>query len=490
MSKRVAVIGLDGMPWHVLNRLFEYNAMPNLKRIIKSSLRGILKSTVPPWTPPAWTSIATGVNPGKHGIFSFVKLTNDYNSRILNSGDVRYPRIYEMLALLGLKSVSINLPLTSPIAKIKGTTVISDWMSPNLTFYPTSIKKYAKSYHPYIISHLHKAPNYFHRLLNESSSRVDAVNAMMEELDWDLFLVIYSEPDNIMHEDYRGLINNRNEIALRILNKIDETIREAVRLSDLVLILSDHGFSEFNYLISVNTLLYNLGLAFKTWRGGSVEKIVDHASGEKGAIKRIQVPVRLYGLLSFKPLKLLLKRIFRLLSGRELRARLPGVNIKDSTAFYLFQFRGIWVKDKKLVDPLIRIIKNVEGIKNVWRREELFHGPYVSLAPHIVLSPDYDNSYQLHSSSIYPKLIMKTTVYDHHPHGIFIAYGREVSPGWIGNVNCEDIVPTILNYLELPIPVDTDGKIIKEVSTPPKKIRYYNYLNHWRLVKHLHKLKM
>ena len=85
---------------------------------------------------------------------------------------------------------------------------------------------------------------------------------------------------------------------------------------------------------------------------------------------------------------------------------------------------------------------------------------------------------------------MKSTVYDHHPNGIFIAHGREVSPGWIGNVNCEDIVPTILNYLELPIPVDTDGKIIKEVSTPPKKIRYYNYLNHWRLVKHLHKLKM
>lgn len=488
MSKRVAVIGLDGIPWHILNKLLEYNAMPNLRKIIKNSLRGVLKSTVPPWTPPAWTSITTGVNPGKHGVFGFVKLTKNYNTRIINSLDVHYPRIHEMVALAGLKSVCINLPLTYPIAKINGVTVISDWMSPNLTFYPRSIESYVKDYHPYTISHLHKAPNYFYRLLNECYLRVKAVNSIMEELNWNLFLVVYSEPDNVMHEDYRGTING-NRIILRIFRKIDETIGRAIRLSDIVFIVSDHGFSEFSRLISINTLLYKLGIAVKTWKK-SIKEFIHHPKKGESGISHIRVPTKLYRILSLKPMKVLIKRFFKLLSkGKELRAQLPSVDIKYSTAFYLSHFNGVWVKDQKLLNPLIYAIKSIKGIKDVWRREELFHGPYVNLAPHIMFSPDYNNGYQLYSSNIYPDIIIENTVYDHHPDGIFVVYGHEVSPGWIGSVRCEDIVPTILNYLRLPVPIDTDGKIIKEVSILPKKLRYYNYLGHWLLIRQLYKLK-
>jgi predicted AlkP superfamily phosphohydrolase/phosphomutase len=473
------------MSWYILDKLFKYDAMPNLKRIAKNSLRGVLKSTVSPYTPPAWTSIAAGVNPGKHGIFGFIKLTNNCGSRVLNSNDVRYPRIHEMVALAGLKSVCINLPLTYPIIKMRKIMVISDWMSPNLTFYPKSIKNYAKDYHPYLISHIHKAPNYFNRLLNESTFRVNAVNSMMEELDWNLFWVIYSEPDNVMHENYNGIINGY-ETALKIFSKIDETIEKAVQLADLVIILSDHGFSKFNYLISVNTLLYKLGLVVKTWKK-PIKEFVDHPKGE---IRHIRVPVKLYGILSLKPIKFLSKKIFRLLSGgRELRGQLPCVDVKRSIAFYLSHFNGVWVKNQNLIEPLINAIRDVKGVKNVWKREKIFHGPYVNLAPHIIFSPDYDDGYQTYSSSIYPDIVVKNTVYDHHPDGIFIASGRKISSEWIGHVKCEDIVPTILNYLELPIPIDTDGKIIKGIPAPRKKVRYYNYLNHWLLIKPLHKLK-
>jgi len=88
MKKRVAVIGLDGMAWHILHRLFTYDAMPNLKKLSEKSLKGVLKSTIPPCTPPAWTSIATGVNPGKHGIFNFITLNENYETRLVTSEDV------------------------------------------------------------------------------------------------------------------------------------------------------------------------------------------------------------------------------------------------------------------------------------------------------------------------------------------------------------------------------------------------------------------
>jgi predicted AlkP superfamily phosphohydrolase/phosphomutase len=135
MKKRVVVIGLDGMAWHILNKLFKWNIMPNLKRITQKSLKGTLESTIPPESGPAWTSLATGVNPGKHGVFGFTIPTKDYNGiKILNSRDVKYLRIHEMVAVQNLKSICVNQILTYPIKKFPGSYVITDWLSPEIRY--------------------------------------------------------------------------------------------------------------------------------------------------------------------------------------------------------------------------------------------------------------------------------------------------------------------------------------------------------------------
>lgn len=488
MSKRVAVIGLDGMPWHILIKLVKNGAMPNLKKIMSHSTKGILKSTIPPITPTAWTSMTTGVNPGKHGVFGFMKLTKGSDLSILNSYDVRYPRLHEMVALMGLKSLCVNLPLTYPIYKIRNIHVISDWMAPILSFYPEKLRKYAAIYPEYMLYHFWSGQEALQNLFEDSIKRVEAINIMIEELNWNVAWIVYTEPDNIFHGWYEDVFTNN--MILGIFKKIDETIEKAVNLSDLVMIVSDHGFSKFDYLLSINTLLYKLGFASKTWKRKIKE--VDHRPIKfKEKRVKIRIPSEIYKFLSLKQVKFVLKKVFSFLSGgKDIRAEIPSIDLEKSKAFYLSHTNGIWVKTHTLIKQIIESLRKTEGIKGVWRREEVFHGPYVSLAPHILISPDYDNGYQLHSSSIYPDVIMKSTVYDHHPDGIFIAYGQEVSPGWVGNINCEDIVPTILNYLNLPLPVDTDGKIIKGISSTPKKVRYYNYLNHWLLSRRLYKLKI
>ena len=70
MSK-VLLLGIDGITYNVLDPAFEAGHMPNYKALLDRSASGYLTSTVPPYTPPGWTSIFTGVNPGKHGIFGF-----------------------------------------------------------------------------------------------------------------------------------------------------------------------------------------------------------------------------------------------------------------------------------------------------------------------------------------------------------------------------------------------------------------------------------
>ncbi|MFQ5821938.1 MAG: alkaline phosphatase family protein, partial [Candidatus Heimdallarchaeota archaeon] len=86
MEKRVIIIGLDGMPWHILELLIDRGVMPNLKNVVKKGARGTLKSTIPPYTSASWTSISTGVNPGKHGIFDFQSFRNQsYERTLVNS---------------------------------------------------------------------------------------------------------------------------------------------------------------------------------------------------------------------------------------------------------------------------------------------------------------------------------------------------------------------------------------------------------------------
>ena len=145
-EKKIAIIGLDGMSWPILEKLFKHKVMPTLENIAGKSLKGILKSTIPPNSATAWTSIATGVNTGKHGIFSFTTFDENYRTRILSSADVCIPRIHEIIALRGMRSVGINVPLSYPIKKIEGSTIITDWLAPKLSYYPDSIEKYANNY--------------------------------------------------------------------------------------------------------------------------------------------------------------------------------------------------------------------------------------------------------------------------------------------------------------------------------------------------------
>lgn len=77
MSKKVLIIGLDGGCWKVFDTFIERGYMPNLRALKETGVSGILKSTIPPITPAAWTSFQTGTKPGKHGIFDFIQFNKE-----------------------------------------------------------------------------------------------------------------------------------------------------------------------------------------------------------------------------------------------------------------------------------------------------------------------------------------------------------------------------------------------------------------------------
>lgn len=85
-NHKVAVIGLDGATFDLLNPWINQGKLPTFKKLMDMGCWGPLESTLPPLSPPAWTSFMTGKNPGKHGIFDFILILQKKapDSSILN----------------------------------------------------------------------------------------------------------------------------------------------------------------------------------------------------------------------------------------------------------------------------------------------------------------------------------------------------------------------------------------------------------------------
>ena len=71
-TSKVLVLGIDALDPQVMRKLISEGKLPNFKNLSKRGSFQELATSYPPETPVAWTTIATGTNPGEHGLFDFV----------------------------------------------------------------------------------------------------------------------------------------------------------------------------------------------------------------------------------------------------------------------------------------------------------------------------------------------------------------------------------------------------------------------------------
>jgi len=125
-SERAFVLGLDGVPWRLIEQWSDEGELPNFARMREEGASGTLESTRPPTTPLAWPSIATGVWPDKHGIYGFQNLSSEYSHEMYTSRDLQQPALWEQL---GPAHVG-NVPMTYPVSEIDGT-MVTGMMTPS-----------------------------------------------------------------------------------------------------------------------------------------------------------------------------------------------------------------------------------------------------------------------------------------------------------------------------------------------------------------------
>lgn len=136
MQKKVIVIGLDGLEPTIVESMLERGELPNLARIRTSGFYSRLRTTYPAQTPVAWSSFATGTNPGGHGIFDFI--SRDPQTYLPDAALSHFERpknafslprvvnqrkgepLWNVLSRAGIPSVVLRCPCTFPPDEING----------------------------------------------------------------------------------------------------------------------------------------------------------------------------------------------------------------------------------------------------------------------------------------------------------------------------------------------------------------------------------
>ena len=125
----LAVVGIDALDPELLRRWRD--DLDTLGRLVDAGGSGRIESSYPPLSIPAWPTLYTGKQGGKHGVYGFTRSEPDgYDRRPLNFDDIHAETLWEILDAAGLSCGVVNVPLTFPPSDLENGFVIAGWPSP------------------------------------------------------------------------------------------------------------------------------------------------------------------------------------------------------------------------------------------------------------------------------------------------------------------------------------------------------------------------
>ncbi len=70
---KAVVLGIDALDKRLVDQYMAEGHLPNLEKLAQSGHYSALETSYPPMSPTAWSTMITGLNPGKTGIFGFLR---------------------------------------------------------------------------------------------------------------------------------------------------------------------------------------------------------------------------------------------------------------------------------------------------------------------------------------------------------------------------------------------------------------------------------
>lgn len=283
LIKRLLVIGIDGGTWRVLDPLLAANKLPNLKKLMTKGAFGILESTIPPFTTPAWNSLLTGLTPHSLGIYNFMHWSRDSYDREPYFENVRQrPTLFDVLADEGFKITALNVPSVHSAATVRGLCV-AGFLYRNVTeiFGPPLLKELIeKRFGRYDVDIVDvdkstgkvtdRASNVAERIFDLTERRCAIAEYLLTDFEWHFAFLVFTGSDRIQHKLW-----TRKDIISKYFIFLDQCIGKLLDVcpeNTGIVILSDHGFGPQERVFCLNDWLIQEGYLTLTEEGDSIAR--------------------------------------------------------------------------------------------------------------------------------------------------------------------------------------------------------------------------
>jgi predicted AlkP superfamily phosphohydrolase/phosphomutase len=282
--QRVAVLGLDGVPFSLLKQLMDWGVMPRMAAAASSGTFVPMRTDLPAISSVAWTSFMTGSSPGEHGIFGFTDLKpGEIALHLPSFDDIRRPAIWHELS--SRRSVIVNLPFTYPARSLNGV-LVSGFVAPifERAVYPEHLMQKLRSLNYRIDVNVDKGRQNRRFLVTDLFETFNAHTHCMEDLlvseFWDLFIGVITGTDRLHHFLFDAALNPGHPFHkdfLEYYRSIDAFVGKFMDLvgsTTRLVLLSDHGFTDLKIQIYLNSILRSLGyLSFRNPNAGTLENL-------------------------------------------------------------------------------------------------------------------------------------------------------------------------------------------------------------------------
>ena len=506
---RVLVVGLDGVCFPVLDPMIGGGLLPNIAKLKERSAVAPLESQLPPWTPSAWPSLYTGVNPGKHGVYDFLHF-DGYDWDLVNRSHVKEHAIWELLSMEGYSSVVLNVPVTNPPIEFDGV-LVPGYMAPESpTCHPNEtweeLNEQLGEYSLYNVLLDDEATEEERKsdLTKLVEMRGHAFCYLVGKHDPDFGFVQFQQCDTVFHE-----FPEDTETIQSVYTSIDEQVGSILDACDpdVTLLVSDHGIGPMEgYEFRVNNYLRDEGFVTTTigesgmpaWKElarnppgtdevdstngwTSLQRVIEGAARVGFTSQRIATVLDRLGL---KDLVLRTVPIDLVRSGTEqvdfpssiayMRSR-PEMGVRLNVEGREPNGVVSQTNYEEVRTAVIDSLKQVDTpdgdpvFSRVCPREEVFEGPYMEDAPDIVTVPNRFDHYL--RARIRPNRFAKPfEPWEHKLEGVVMISGEDIDQQKdISGAHLFDITPTILALFDLAIGERMDGAPIPVVTKTGKR---------------------
>ena len=439
---KIFIVGIDGGTLKLVKPWVNQGKLPTFAHIMQNGASGELMSTIQPISASAWSSFATGKNPGKHGILDFVKSTPfSYKVQFVNASARDGKTLWRILSENGATVGVMNVPVTFPPEQVNGF-LIAGMLSPSLGsqfMFPdgllkeinSNVGKYVIDVDVPNISGGDKREIFLNKAMEALEIRRDVMRYLYLKHKPDFFCVAFTVSDRISHnfwkymdkkiplpvsdwerEKYGDAILNLyiklDSILAEVLSMIDDNRKTKSSVSEAnttLYIISDHGFGPVHKTVSIHRWLCHHGKTKSSVASCGFMKMKNGGLGfgklTDGFVRKFQevLPTGAKGLVK--------KWIPFLANTAASQASYSGIDWSQTRAYPVGHFSDIFInvegrqpsgivkpgrEYEKLRDEITEKLyefkdpdDNSNVIERVYKREELYHGKYLENMPDLII---------------------------------------------------------------------------------------------------------